>query len=290
MIGDGEGDDFFHPDVMYSDPTDRPIETFKSDNFDGVFYLADTYRIYHGFAKDVHALFYLEIPIVAIIDWEIYNGVKRGNLPVSPATATRPDTTRGVSKVWIKDTLLLASKKTSVPISVMVTPTVLSPFQLTRRIRKDAESYLPQKLFEILEGFKTGNLVKVNKGDLRVVYDIIHNTDVAQGALDIFFKGLKGFFMLSSNKFHTLEALLEIFYGRLVQSVPIKFEDTGIIVNKRRRSIENYDTTIDMITLWSEAVYSTWFPLDEIFDDIIQVHLNVNKDYEISQRVIVHLL
>lgn len=285
IIGDGEGDNFIHPQTTYYNPADINLYSLKSNNYDGIFFIADTHRIYAGFADRIYALFYFEKPIVAIFDWEIYNGVKRGNFPVSTATSTKPDNFRGISKVWIKDTLLHASKTMNFPIGVIVTPTVLSPFHLVESIRKDSEYYIAQKLWEAIEAFKTGEFIKVNKGDLRVIYDIVHNIDVAKSAIALIQEKGDGFFMLSSNIFLRFNEILEEFYGRLIGSPPIKLEDTGIEIIDRRRSIENYDTTIDMVYLWTDIVYNSKLTLRKIFDDIIQVLLNSEKEYQIAQNV-----
>jgi hypothetical protein len=290
IIGDGKGDNFIHPDVNYFNPSDKSIYTYRSNDYDGVFYIADTHRLYNNFVEDIYAILNFEVPIIAIFDWEMFNGVKRGNFPVSTATSTRPDNFRGICKVWIKDTLLHASKTSEIPIAVIVTPSVLSPFHLTEEVRKGAEYYLAQKLWEIIENFKIGESPEVNKGDLKVIYDIIHNTDVAHAAINIFKEELVGYYMLSSNRFLRFTDVLEIFYGRLVQSLPIKLENTGIIIKNRRRTLENYDTTIDMVSLWSDVIYHTLLSLDVIFDDIIHVMLTTNKDYEIIEKAIMHLL
>ncbi|KKL95487.1 hypothetical protein LCGC14_1854120, partial [marine sediment metagenome] len=57
-----------------------------------------------------------------------------------------------------------------------------------------------------------------------------------------------------------------------------------------RRTITNYDTTIDMVDLWSNAIYYTLFPLDKIFDDIIQTMLSIENDYELVEQVMMHLI
>lgn len=290
IVGDGKGDNFIHPHINYYNLSEKNIYTFRSNNYDCIFYIADSHRLYSNFIEDVYAILNFKTPIVAVFDWEIFNGVKRGNFPVSTATPTRPDNFRGICKVWIKDTFLHASKITNIPIAVMVTPSVLSPFHLTEIVRKDADYYLAQKLWEVIEGFKTGESVEINKGDLRVIYDIIHNTDVAQGMIDLYQKRRTGYYMLSSNVFLRFNEILEAFYGRLVESNPIKLKDTGVEIKNKRRSIENYDTTIDMVSLWSDVIYHTVFPLDVIFDDIIQIMLSTQKDYEILERVMTHLL
>ncbi len=286
IVGDGQGDNYIHPDINYHNPTENSIYTFKSNNYDCIFYVGDTHRLYHSFVEDIYAIINFKTSIVAIFDWEIYNGVKRGNFPVSTATPTRPDNLRGVSKVWIKDTLLYTAKKTKLPISVLVTPTVLSPFQFTEYVRKDEKNYLSQKLWEIMEGFKTGENVEINNGDMRVIYDVIHNIDVARGAINLFEKSMRGYYMLSSNKSFRFKEILQIFYGRLINSSAIKIEETNIVLINKRRSIENFDTTIDMVLLWSDVIYFSLFTLDNIFDDIINTVLNNDKDYEISEKVI----
>lgn len=286
IVEDGEGDDFIHPNTIYFNPTEIELHTLKGNDYDGIFYVADTHRLYVGFVDKIYALFYFEKPIVAIFDWEMHNGVKRGNFPVSTATPTSPDNFRGISKVWIKDTLLHAGKVMNFPISVMVTPTVLSPFHLTESIREGAEYYLAQKLWEVIHAYKTGKPIIVNKGDLRVVYDIIHNVDVAKSAIDLIERQESyGYYMLSSNIFLRLSEILEEFYGRLIGAPPINIDDIDMVVKQRRRSIENYDTTIDMVHLWTDIVYNSDYTLRKIFDDIIHVVMNVEKDYQIAQRV-----
>ena len=288
IVGDADGDDFIHPETHYHNPQDIDLYTFKGNNYDGIFYVCDTHRLYDDFMKVTYSLFFFNIPIIAIFDWEIFNGVKRGNFPVSTATPTKPDNFRGISKVWIKDTILRSGKTSKLPYSVIVTPTVLSPFQLTKTVRKS--NYLAKKLWECLENFKTGTDTPVNKGDLRVIYDIIHNTDVAAAAIDLFEKQMSGYYMLSSNVFLRFNEILQIFFGRLIGTNTIKVDDLPIVEINKRRSIENYDTTIDMVKLWSNVIYYTWFPLEEIFDDVTQNILAVNNDYELVERVMMHLI
>lgn len=288
LIGDGHGDDFIHPEVNYTDPTTKELYRFKNIYYDGIFVVCDSHRLYNDFVDITYTILSFDLPIVAIFDWEMFNGVKRGNFPISTATSTSPDSYRGICKVWIKDMFLHAGKRK--PISVMITPSVLSPFHLTKTIRQDAEYYLPQKLWEVLESFKTAEPVEINKGDLRVIYDIVHNTDVAYAAIDLFDREVHGYFMLSSNVFLRFNEILEIFYGRLIQSSPIKFENTGMIVKNKRRTLENYDTSIDMVWLWSDIIYNTEYKLEVIFDDIIHVILNSHKDYDIAEKVMMHLI
>lgn len=290
IIGDGDGDNFIHPDINYFNPTQIKLHTFKSNNYDAIFYIGDTHRLYTDFVDVIHSLFYFDTPIIAIFDWEMFNGVKRGNFPVSTATSTSPDNFRGISKVWIKDTLLRAAKINKIPVSIMVTPSVLSPFHFLDTIRNGAEYYLAQKLWDVFENYKTGKLTEINKGDLKVIYDIVHNTDVAQAAIDLFDNKTTGYYMLSSNIYLRFSEILETFFGRLVQSEPIKLKKLPITIINKRRTLANYDTTIDMVELWSNAVYNTEYPLDAIFDDIIYTTLSVDKDYELIEKIMMHLI
>jgi len=288
LIGDGYGDNFIHPEVNYTDPSTKELYRFKNIPYDGIFVVSDSHRLYEDFVTLTYTILSFNIPIVAIFDWEMFNGVKRGNFPISTATPTNPDSYRGICKVWMKDMFLHASKHKS--ISVMVTPSVLSPFHLTETVRKGAEYYLAQKLWEVLESFKSAEPAEINKGDLRVIYDIVHNTDVAHAAIDLFDREVSGYFMLSSNEFLRFSEILEMFYGRLIQSSPIKFKNTGMIVKNKRRTLENYDTSIDMVWLWSDVIYYTPYKLKAIFDDIIHVLLNSHNDYDIVENVMMHLI
>ena len=82
IIGDGEGDHFIHPHVNYFNPSEENLYTFRSNGYDGIFYVADTHRLYNNFVEDIYAILSFDTPIIAVFDWEIFNGVKRGNFPV----------------------------------------------------------------------------------------------------------------------------------------------------------------------------------------------------------------
>lgn len=289
-IGDGKGDIYIHPDTNYVSGIDFCVYLSEYSGYDGIFYIVDHDRVYSDFTGDVKEILHLELPTVVIMDWEIYNGVKRGNLPVHTGTPTSPDSFRGISKVWIKDTMEQANKEFDFPISVLIYPTALSPFSIDRAERIEAEYYLPQKIFEVLEAFKTGENVQVHQGDLRVQYDIIHRSDIARSAIEIIDNNFDGVHMISSNKIFTLEEILETLYGRLVGVECIKLKNAPIEVLRKRRSIENYDTFIDMVYMWSEKNYSSLFSLSEILDEIIKVYNITENSNQIADKVLLHLV
>lgn len=289
-IGDGKGDIYIHPDTNYVSGIDFCVYLSEYGGYDGVFYIVDHDRVYSDFTGDVQEILHLEVPTVVVMDWEMYNGVKRGNLPIHTGTPTFPDTFRGISKVWIKDTMEQANKEFRFPISVLIYPTALSPFSLDEAERIAAEYYLPQKIFEVLEAFKTGENVRVHRGDLRVHYDIIHRSDIAKSALELMDKKYDGVHMVSSNKIYTLEEILEILYGRLIGADMIKLPETSVEVLRKRRSIENYDTYIDMVYMWSEENYTPQFFLEDILDEIIRVYNLTESSSEIVDRVLLHLI
>ena len=47
---------------------------------------------------------------------------------------------------------------------------------------------------------------------------------------------------------------------------------------------------IDTVFMWTDVIYHTWYPLDSIFDDIIETVLSVEKDYEIAEKAVMHLI
>lgn len=286
-IGDGKGDIYIHPDTNYVSGIDFCVYLSEYGDYEGVYYIVDHDRIYSDFTGDVKEILDLETPTVVIMDWEPYNGVKRGNQPIHSGTPTSPDNFRGISKVWIKNTFERASKEYDFPISILIYPTALSPFSLAKEERIQAEYYLPQIIFEVLEGFKTGMRVPVHRGDLKVHYDILHRSDIAKSAFRLFEMGLEGVHMISSNKVYRLKEIIEILYGRLIGADYILLENTSIEVLGKRRVIENYDTYIDMVYMWFKDDFKLLYSIEDILDEIIRVYNMIESSNEIIENILI---
>lgn len=252
-----------------------------------VFYLADHNRMNEiDFINEQTMLNMSNIPVVNIIDWSIYNGVKRGNLPVDSTTATRPDSYSGVDKVWLKTFAELSAKHKN-QIANLIYPSALSPLMLTNEIRINNEYFLARIIYDIIEAFKNGVDVVVNKNDLKVVYDIVHSDNIAQAAIDIFKDNERGSIFLSSNKTYTLKEILEELGGALIHmNTYIPLANLNVKIKPGRRSLINYDTHINTINKWSNSIRNSKYNLYEILDEIIKIQLNINKENEIVDKII----
>jgi hypothetical protein len=246
-----------------------------SDKVSTVYYIYDSSRLSERL--DTDDIIRLEkvsaekgVRLVFVINWNLFNGVKRGNLPINRGTPPSPDSISGINQMWVMEFVKVMSKRNK-NISLLAYPTSLSPHHLENGFLENENFYLYDKLREIVEDFRLGVPTTLYEGDLRVYYDIIHSADIANVVYNMSKSDMSGVYMISSQKTYTLREIVGMVNGIFVRMFEsLRLSDCNVTVKKRRRSLNNYDTYMDNMDSWFIRLQSDDSTLMETLVDVIR--------------------